>query len=90
MDHVLVNVSYFQLFATPWTVACQAPLAWNSSGKNTGASSHSLLQIFPTQGLNPYRKFPALAGFPLSGPVEKSTVVSHLLFLPKNLTVNLT
>ena len=27
---------------------------WNSSGKNTGLSSHSLLQgIFPTQGLNP-------------------------------------
>ena len=52
MDHVLVNVSYFQLFATPWTVACQAPLAWNSPGKNTGASSHSLLQIFPTQGSN--------------------------------------
>ena len=34
----------------PWTVAHQAP----SSGKNTGVSSHSLLQgIFPTQGSNP-------------------------------------
>ena len=27
---------------------------WNSPGKNTGVSSHSLLQgLFPTQGLNP-------------------------------------
>jgi len=40
---------------TPWNVACQAPLCpWNSPGKNTGVSSHSLLQgIFPTQGSNP-------------------------------------
>ena len=28
---------------------------WDSPGKNTGVSSHSLLQgIFPTQGLNPH------------------------------------
>ena len=26
---------------------------WNFPGKNTGVSSHSLLQMFPTQGLNP-------------------------------------
>ena len=37
--------------ATPWTVAHQTPLSMDSSGKNTGISSHSLLQgIFPTQG----------------------------------------
>ena len=40
-------------FATPWTVARQAPLSKNSPGKNTGVGSHSLLQgLFLTQGLN--------------------------------------
>ena len=40
-----------QLFATPWTVACQAPLSMNSPGKNTGVGCHDLLQaIFLTQG----------------------------------------
>ena len=34
---------------TPWTVACQAPLAWDSPGKNTGVGCHFLLQgIFST------------------------------------------
>ena len=38
----------------PWTVARQAPLLWNSPGKNTGVGCHSLCQgIFRTQGLNP-------------------------------------
>ena len=42
------------LFATPWTVACQASLSWNFPGKNTGLGCHFLLQgIFPNQGLNP-------------------------------------
>ena len=27
-------------------------MPWNSPGKNIGVGSHSLLQIFPTQGLN--------------------------------------
>ena len=39
-----------QLFAIPWTVACQTPL---STGKNSGVGCCSLLQeIFPTQGSN--------------------------------------
>ena len=39
--------------ATPWTVACQAPL-WDSPGKNTGVGCHFLLSgIFPTQESNP-------------------------------------
>ena len=38
---------------TPWTIAHQTPLSWNSPGKNTRVSSHSLLQgIFLTQGSN--------------------------------------
>ena len=45
--------SHVQLFATPWTVAHQAPL-WNSSGRNPGVGCHFLLQgVFLTQGLNP-------------------------------------
>ena len=36
-------------FATPWTVACQAPLcSWDFPGKNTGVVCH-----FFTQGSNP-------------------------------------
>ena len=48
------SLSHVHLFATPWTVVCQAPLSpWNSPGKNTGVGSFSLLQgIFPTQELN--------------------------------------
>ena len=36
-----------------WTVAHQAPLQWDSPGKNTGVGCHAFLRgIFPTQGLN--------------------------------------
>ena len=40
--------------ATPWTIACQAPLCpWDSPGKHTEVGCHFLLQgIFPTQGWN--------------------------------------
>ena len=41
------------LFATQWTVACQAPLSMDFPGRNTGVGCHFLLQgIFLTQGLN--------------------------------------
>ena len=43
------------LFATPWTVACLAPLSMRFSGKNTEVGCHFLLQgIFLTQGSNPH------------------------------------
>ena len=46
-------LSCVQLFVTPWTVACQAPLSWDSPEKDTGLGSHSFLQrIFPVQGSN--------------------------------------
>ena len=32
------------LFATLWTVACQAPRPWDSLGKNIGVGCHALLQ----------------------------------------------
>ena len=39
--------------ATPWTVALWALFcSWDSLGKNPRVGCHSLLQIFPTQGLN--------------------------------------
>ena len=31
---------------TPWTVACESPLSWDSPGKNTGVGCHFLLQGF--------------------------------------------
>ena len=44
-------LSHVQLFATPLTVAQQAPHPWDFPGKNT---CHFLLQgVFSTQGLNP-------------------------------------
>ena len=47
------HFSHVLLFATLWTIACQAPLSMGSPGKNTRAGWHFLLQgIFPTQGLN--------------------------------------
>ena len=45
--------SNVRLFATAWTVACQAPLSTGFSSKNTGVGCHVLLQgIFLIQGLN--------------------------------------
>ena len=48
------SLNHVQLFETPWTVACQAPLSrqeWNFPGKNTGVGCYFLLQgIFLTQG----------------------------------------
>ena len=49
---LISSLNRVQLFATPWTVACQAPLDF--PGKSPGVGCHFLLQgIFPTQGLNP-------------------------------------
>ena len=61
------SLSHVRLFATPWTIARQAPpsvefsrreywsgLPFPSPGENTGVGFHFLLQgIFPTQGSNP-------------------------------------
>ena len=51
---MITPFSRVQLFATLWTVARQASLSRDSSGKNTGVGCHALLQgIFLTQGSNP-------------------------------------
>ena len=62
---MLSSFSPVRPFATPWTVARQAPLSMGFSGKNTGVGCHFLLQrIFPTQGLNLHLLWsPALAGW---------------------------
>ena len=50
----LNRFSRVQLFATLWTVACQAPLSVGFARQEYGVDCHSLLQgIFQTQGLNP-------------------------------------
>ena len=47
--------SRVQLFVTLWAVAHEAPLFWDSAGKNIEVGCHALLQeIFLTQGLNPH------------------------------------
>ena len=52
---VVYSLSRIQLFATSWTLACQAPCPWDFPGKNTGVGGHFLSQgIFPTQGPNLY------------------------------------
>ena len=46
--------SCVQFFATPWTVAHQAPLSVEFSSKNTGVSCHFLLQgNLPDPGIGP-------------------------------------
>ena len=48
------SLTHVELFATPWTVAYQAPLSMEFPGKNTGVCCNFLLQgIFPIQGSNP-------------------------------------
>ena len=53
INHLCVHaqlLSHVWLFATPWTVAHQAPLSTRSPRQNTGVGYHFLLQgIFPTR-----------------------------------------
>ena len=54
---MLSHFTPVQVFATPWTIAHQAPPQWDSPGKNTGVGHHFLLQgIFLTQGLELFLK----------------------------------
>ena len=48
------SISRIRLFATPWTVAYQAPPSMGFSRQEYWSGCHFLLQgIFPTQGSNP-------------------------------------
>ena len=51
--YMLNCFSCVHFVATLWTIARQAPLSWDSPGKNTGVDCNALLYvIFPTQGSN--------------------------------------
>ena len=73
---MLSRFSRVQLFATPWTVAHEAPLTMGFSRQEYWSGLHVLLQgIFLTQGSNPRLlslASPALAGgfFTTSGTWE--------------------
>ena len=48
------SLNRVRLFVIPWTLAHQAPLLWDSPGKNAGVGCYSLFQgIFPSHVLNP-------------------------------------
>ena len=53
--HVLYEcaLSCVQLFATPWTVACQTPLSMEFSGKNIGVVDTSFSRGFFDPGMEP-------------------------------------
>ena len=67
-----------QLFATPWTVACQAPLFLGFPGKNTRVGWPFILQgIFPTRDLTQVSVSPVLETlYPL---MLASLVLRHTL-----------
>ena len=78
---VCLLLSRAWLFATPQTMAHQAPLSMGFPSKNTGLGSCSLLQgIFPTQGLN--LGLPALQADSLPAePPEKPSLYHYLLYI---------
>jgi len=60
-------LSHVWLFATPWTVAYQAPLSMDFPCKNTGVGYYFLLQeIFPAQGSNLHLWYWQADSLPLS------------------------
>ena len=60
---VISHFSRVWLFATLWTITCQAHLSWDSPGKTTGADCHALFQgSLPTQESNLCLMSSALAG----------------------------
>ena len=60
---MLSHFSHVRLFATPWTVAGQAPLSMGFSRKNSGMGCHALLQgNFPTGVKQASLTSPVLAG----------------------------
>ena len=80
--------SHVRLFATPWTVAHQAPLSMGFSRQEywSRVGCHVLLQgIFPTQELNPtFLTSPALAGgFFTTSVTWQARVWLHLLPIQK-------
>ena len=53
ISYVLSHLSHVQLFANPWTIACQSPLSMEFSHQEYWSELSLFLQrIFPTQGSN--------------------------------------
>ena len=74
--HCLVQ-NHVRLFMILWSV-CRLPGPWDFSGKNTGASSHFLLQrIFLTQRLNLCFMHCWVNSLPLSRLGERRAKNSH-------------
>ena len=68
-------LSHVQVFATPWTVAHQAPLFLGFPGKNTGVVCKWDL---PDPGIEPMSlKSPALAGY--SSPLVPGSLIKSSL-----------
>ena len=90
-------LSHVQLFATPWTLAFQAPLPMKFFSKNTGVGCHFILQgIFPAQGLNLCLLHPLhwqAGSLPLAPPGKPqkmhSETESHPIFLLVKLSQHL-
>ena len=48
---MLNGFSHVRLFATLWTIACQAPLSMGFSKQKYGVGCHALLQGLPDPGI---------------------------------------
>jgi len=75
-------LSRVQLFVTPWTIACQAPLSMGLSRQECWSRLHFLLQgIFLTQGSNPCPTSLTLArGFFTTGTSWEAHSTQYLSF----------
>ena len=82
--HYAQSISRIRLFATPWTIACQAPLPMGFSRHKYWSGCHFLLQDFPLMGASnlPSRQEWAIALSALSQfltlPHSPSFPFSHL------------
>ena len=76
---VVQSLSPVRLFATPWTIAHQAPLPMDFPGKTSRVGCHFLLQeIFLTEGSNPVSCIMASSskGYFLSKQIQLKWIVS--------------
>ena len=81
-----------QLFATLWTVTCQAFCLWEFPGKNTWVSCHFLLQgISLTQGSNQHLlhwqadSLPLILYHWILNPLQRGTEVDKQMILSQSL-----
>ena len=80
---VLSCLSHVQLFATLWTVACQAPLSIGFSRQEYWSGLPCAVPgDLPDQGLNPHLESPVLAGrlFTTSATWKVQVLISYLFY----------